>query len=375
MNIDLCLIIGIIIICILLSYLYAKNTKEYFEDKSADLVNQEMAAKLENQDTKENHQQNNDVEVDGEGNFVNRDDIQNVAREIAHQYCPVSPEYNPANYVKKSEIDLQTACPKLPNLKDYVLKSTIPPVQKCPSCVCPKIKLEAGLCKECPTPKNNCPKPQPCNVEQCRNVIKCEPWQKQVSCPKCPPPEPCPQLPHKVCPALTLPKNDFKCPETKPCPIPNQCKDGKGRCPDNKCPKCVFKGVDTVVREKTSAQIINELLDSEDPRMKELLEKLKNRLDLNQSSSPSDLDSMRNDLGKLLSVTEKVVPTFEAAPTNPSNNLTLKHRVMSNNELKGNQNSPSSNNNESYFRVKHIPKAFDSSCQGDHCPYDTNLPI
>ena len=109
--------------------------------------------------------------------------------------------------------------------------------------------------------------------------------------------------------------------------------------------------------------------------MKELLEKLKNRLDLNQSSSPSDLDSMRNDLGKLLSVTEKVVPTFEAAPTNPSNNLTLKHRVMSNNELKGNQNSPSSNNNESYFRVKHIPKAFDSSCQGDHCPYDTNLPI
>ena len=37
----------------------------------------------------------------------------------------------------------------------------------------PKSKVSAGMCKECPKPKNNCPKPQPCGVEQCRDVIKC----------------------------------------------------------------------------------------------------------------------------------------------------------------------------------------------------------
>ena len=36
------------------------------------------------------------------------------------------------------------------DIKDYVLKTTIPPVQKCPSCVCPKVKVSAGMCKKCP---------------------------------------------------------------------------------------------------------------------------------------------------------------------------------------------------------------------------------
>lgn len=28
------------------------------------------------------------------------------------------------------------------DLTDYVLKSTVPPVQKCPSCICPKVTIE-----------------------------------------------------------------------------------------------------------------------------------------------------------------------------------------------------------------------------------------
>ena len=66
-------------------------------------------------------------------NYVKRTDLERVARASARQYCPVSPDYNPADFVKKSEIDLQQSCPKMPDLKDYVLKSTIPPIQKCPS--------------------------------------------------------------------------------------------------------------------------------------------------------------------------------------------------------------------------------------------------
>ena len=79
--------------------------------------------------------------------------LKEPARASAREYCPVSPDYNPSDFVKKSEIDLQNQCPKLPDLKDYVLKSTIPPVQKCPSCVCPKVKVSAGMCKKCPEPK------------------------------------------------------------------------------------------------------------------------------------------------------------------------------------------------------------------------------
>ena len=366
MNIDLCLVIGIIVVLILLSYLYVKNTKEYFvAGADDDLPGPSTATAL----TSDNHTHDNGEDE----NMISRDDIQNVAKEIAYEYCPVNPDYNPNDFVKKSEIDLQKACAPTPDLKDYVLKSTIPPVQRCPSCICPKIKLEAGLCKKCPEVKNNCPKPTPCGVEQCKNVIKCEPWQKQVSCPKCPAPEPCPQLPNKVCPALTIPKSNIKCPDPKPCAMPPPCKDGEGNCPEKKCPKCTYKGLETVVKEKSSEDIINELLESEDPRMRELLEKLKNRLDLNQSSSPTEMDNMRNDLSKLLEVQNNNDPEFEAAPTMASTNLEIEHREMTNNEIYA--DSLSRNNNETYFNVKHVPKAFDSSCSGDQCPYNTNLPI
>ena len=154
--------------------------------------------------------------------YVSRSDIERAARASAIKYCPVPPDYNPADYMKKSEIDLETACPKMPDLKDYVLKSTIPPVQKCPACVCPKVKVSAGMCKKCPEPKNNCPKPEPCGIEQCKDIIKCSPKDQPVHCPKCPAPQPCPEPPEKVCPAFELPESDLQCPAPKPCPLPGK---------------------------------------------------------------------------------------------------------------------------------------------------------
>jgi hypothetical protein len=398
MNIDLCLIIGIIVVFVLLSYLWVKNTKEYFQvtsmnrggssgDGSGPNADAELLSNAErlgalgangsnNGNSGSNSSNSNDLGKHDEDdidmdNYVRREDLKTVAREAAYEFCPVTSDYNPSNYVKKSEIDLQKACPSQPNLKDYVLKSTIPPIQKCPSCVCPKVRVEAGLCKKCPEPKNNCPKPKPCDAEQCKDVIKCEPWQKQVSCPKCPAPEACPQLPEKVCPALTIHKPDFKCPGAKPCPVPNACKDGEGRCPDTKCPKCTFKGV-----EKTSTEdMINELLESNDPRLQELLEMLKNKLDLNQSVSPSDIDGMRADLNKLMAMKNGIPRTTAAAPTAAptlaSNSLTLRTNEITNN---GRENSLT-NNSMSFLNAKPAPKAFDSACEGGQCPYNTNLPI
>jgi hypothetical protein len=238
-----------------------------------------------------NTEESDDVNLD---DYVLKSDIERAARASTRKYCPVSPDYNPANYIKKTEIDLETACPKLPDLKDYVLKSTIPPVQKCPSCICPKVKVSAGMCKECPKPRNNCPKCEPCGVEQCRDVIQCASNEKQVSCPKCPPPMPCPQPPEKVCPSFELPESNIKCPSPKPCPMPSACPDGKGRCPEAPESKCKYYGIKQVVKEKPVNDIVNELLLSDDPELKALLENLKSKLDINLTPSPNNIQNNIN---------------------------------------------------------------------------------
>ena len=241
--------------------------------------------------------------------YVLKTDIERAARESAMTYCPVGPDYNPENFIKKSEIDFAKACPQMPDLKDYVLKSTIPPVQKCPSCVCPKVKVSAGMCKKCPEPKNNCPKCQPCGVEQCKDVIKCAPGDQPVSCPKCPAPQPCPEPPEKVCPAFELPISDIECPAPKPCSIPEPCPDGEGRCPEQPDSKCKYYGIKEVAKERPVNDIVNELLLSDDPKLKELLESLKYKLNLNLAPSPTE---------KLM--TEPVLATTQSLrmPTTPS---------------------------------------------------------
>lgn len=395
MNIDLCLILGIIVVFVMLAYVYVKKTKEMFTDEKSQ-NNQHVNAKPLNQPSDSiiaGMANNSPLNINPEqcntntntttqaicnsDDYIKKTDLETIAKATISDYCPVDSSYDPADYVKKTEFN-QQSCPKMPNLKDYVLKSTIPPIQKCPSCVCPKVKVEAGLCKKCPDPKNNCPKPKPCDYEQCKNVIKCEPWQKQVSCPKCPAPQPCPQLPTKVCPAITIPKADFKCPETKPCPVPPPCKDGKGRCEPPKVPKCSYKGVDTVIKEKTTEEMINELLESEDPKLKNLLTKLKNRLVLDESVSPSELNNLvKNNQNNHNN--HNNVPSFEAAPTKSSSSIKLEHRELSNNEIKGNMNQPTYNvnnvNNDNYHLIKPYPKGFNTTCKGNYCPYNTNLNI
>ena len=128
------------------------------------------------------------------------------------------PQINRDEWARKSELppNWNKECPAHPDLTNYVLKTTIPPTQNCPSCICPKIKVNAGLCRE-PTKedciksgalKDACPKPEPCPV------------------PKCPEPKPCPVPKDPVCP---------KCPEAPKlggCPEPERCPPAKN------CPKC-----------------------------------------------------------------------------------------------------------------------------------------
>ena len=278
-------------------------------ESEAGLGNSSENNSSSNSSSRSSSNESNGVDLD---DYVLKSDIERAARASTRKYCPVAPDYNPADYIKKTEIDLETACPKLPDLKDYVLKSTIPPVQKCPACICPKVKVSAGMCKECPKPKNNCPKCEPCGVEQCRDVIQCASNEKQVSCPKCPPPMPCPQPPEKVCPSFELPESNIKCPAPKPCPMPAACPDGQGRCPEAPESKCKYYGIKQVIKEKPINDIVNEMLLSDDPELKLLLENLKSKLDINLTPSPNNL---QNNINSTNLNTPKQTTTPLAAPT------------------------------------------------------------
>ena len=106
---------------------------------------------------------------------VAKKDIEKAARAAALQYCPVPPDYNPSLFIRKTEIEKERECPKMPNLKDYVLKSSIPPSTECPPCICPKVNVSADLCKDGKKAGADkvCPSCAPCSVEQCKNVVKC----------------------------------------------------------------------------------------------------------------------------------------------------------------------------------------------------------
>ena len=303
--------------------------------------------------------------------YIKRSDIEGIA-EIAGR-CPVEDDYDPDDYVRKTEINMR-ACKAQPDLKDYVLKSTIPPIQKCPSCICPKVKVSAGMCKKCPEPKNNCPKPAPCDIAQCKNVVKCEPYYKQVSCPKCPAPQACPEPPKRLCPALTIEKPKIKCPAPKPCAAPTPCHDGKGRCPKQKSPKCSFKGIDTVIKDKSVEEIIEKLLNSEDPKLKELLETLKNKLNLNETDSPGQLNSLRNEVSNLRSMltgtTDAGEDTVAERNENPENNIEPAP-TSSSSTLMELDNTYLSVNKD----FVHVNNNNNRDCSNGNCPYDTNLNI
>ena len=89
------------------------------------------------------------------------------------------PRIDMSQYIKKSAIPAcpQQKCPEPVDLSGYVKKSSLFN-QKQNACVCPQVKVSAGLCKECP----------PCPSMTC---APCPVPEK----PKCPPPAPCPEPP------------------------------------------------------------------------------------------------------------------------------------------------------------------------------------
>ena len=404
-NVNLCLSVGIIVLLIGLVLLYTRK-QENFETLNAgvdiqhpdhilrnyaqiisdsDLGNEEAVDSDSNNESNEAGPPSVDL-----SNYVRKTDLERVARASTREYCPVPPDYNPSDFVKKSEIDLQQSCPKMPDLKDYVLKSTIPPIQKCPSCICPKVKVSAGMCKECPPQKNNCPKCAPCGVEQCKEVIKCEPHEKQVSCPKCPAPEPCPKAPEKVCPSFTIPEPNIKCPAPQPCPIPKPCRDGKGRCPEQPEQKCKYYGIKEVAKERSVDSIVNELLISDDPKLKEVLENLKNKINLNISPSPTEMSQLNNlNIPEMTTqvpmATSSNVPAASTqsstpAPTQitqmPQNNMGELPSVFSSVQARLNGRAPPLPTENTTLLSTNVSDNNVRSCNlrdGNSCPYNTEL--
>ena len=96
---------------------------------------------------------------------------------------PPGPRIDLSQYVKKSSIPPEKVCPPAPtvDLSAYVKKSTLPPNEKCPPCIAPKVKVSAGLCRECPPPPP-CPAPEPCPSCNCPAPAPCPP---QKECKKC----------------------------------------------------------------------------------------------------------------------------------------------------------------------------------------------
>ena len=102
---------------------------------------------------------------------------------ISKSDAPVpGPRIDLSQYVKKSSIPPAPACPATPQIdySEYVKKSTLPPVDKCPPCISPKVKVSAGLCRDCP-PAPSCPAP-----ERCPDVV-------------CPIQQPCPSQTCRPC--------------------------------------------------------------------------------------------------------------------------------------------------------------------------------
>lgn len=201
-------------------------------------------------------------------NYVKKTNIELAAREVAREYCPVPPDYDATQYIKKTEIPEVATCPKMPDLKNYVLKSTVPAPTVCPSCVCPKVKVSAGLCKKCPKPEDICPKPKACGIEQCKNIIRC------------PEPAPCPKPEAVLCPA------------PKPCPVPPPCQRVE-RCEEKKCPECEYNGVKKIPH-KSLLQSLNFLVKGDEPDKESKIQEVRDLLEMKFENYKNNESQLRN---------------------------------------------------------------------------------
>ena len=58
-----------------------------------------------------------------DNNYVKKTAVELAAKSAAHQYCPVDPDFDITQYVKKTEVNEMVKCPKVPDMKDFVLKT------------------------------------------------------------------------------------------------------------------------------------------------------------------------------------------------------------------------------------------------------------
>lgn len=180
MDVNIILLIVVVLIVLSLGSLnYMENT-EHFQanDGTFDMeINLENLAKaLSSQGAvEESSVQVNTLGYRDDNNDGLADALQNgpadvVARAWCKQRCPVDIDSDRNDWIKKSQIAEDT-CPPMPDLSDYVLKSSIPPVQKCPPCICPKVQVQAGLCQSLDNNTANdcgpCPPPERCDQSIC----------------------------------------------------------------------------------------------------------------------------------------------------------------------------------------------------------------
>ena len=137
------LLIGILVLIVLVFVLF--RSQENFEEN--DDQNVLIARLMENIQKKNDDDDDQDDDVDPDS-CVNPSNIERVARVVAKKYCPVPDDFNPNNYIKKAQVedycsskDSQSCKENMPDMSKYVLKSSLPPESKCPSCICPKIKV------------------------------------------------------------------------------------------------------------------------------------------------------------------------------------------------------------------------------------------
>ena len=176
MDVNIILLIVVILITLSLGSLNYMENMENFEnnDKSFDIdVNLENLAKALSGHTDSSNNLSSNMKPTSDhssSSILNGGPADVVARAWCKDRCPVDIDSDRNDWVRKSQIS-EDVCPPMPDLSEYVLKSSIPPIQKCPPCICPKVQVQAGLCesgngdssKEC----GPCPPPERCDQSIC----------------------------------------------------------------------------------------------------------------------------------------------------------------------------------------------------------------
>jgi len=234
--------------------------------------------------------------------------------------CPVPFDYDPSKYISKS-VALQSqavsTCPTL-NPDQWVLKSSLPPKEVAPPCICPKVKVSAGLCQKCPPPPK-CPEVKACPVPECPKPEPCPP---QKECPACPPKENCPP---KICPA---------------CPVPTASSSVCSNCNGNVKVLKKYIYVDQNGKEfKTVDQLMKQISSSGSSRSSSTPAPTLNASDRYNSRDDSRRD---RDQASSMSPTPRYTPTPSSGLTNPSPTPTFNGSTSTSGSLSEQANAGSS---------------------------------